>query len=136
MKILIFYYGLIQFAHLIALIISAWQYHAQGTLSMLAPPPSGGWSQQATFFLIGLGAADALVALISVAFTVGYTFKISGTISLGRICLTASLFSALIFTLGTLPTGAWGENPLPYISMVILFTPVIALFFLLPDWIQ
>lgn len=136
LKTLIIYYGVIQFIHLFALIYSAWLYRYRGTLSELAPSPSGGWSIQATYFLIGLGAIDALVAILSIGFTVGYLYNASWSISLGRTCLTASLFSALIFALGTVPTGAWNQNPLPYLIMVVLFMPVFALFLLLPNWKQ
>jgi hypothetical protein len=50
---------------------------------------------------------------------------------IGIICVTASLCSGGFFVIGTILSGAWAFNPLNYIGLVIVFTPVVALFIVL-----
>jgi hypothetical protein len=52
----------------------------------------------------------------------------------GGITLTAAHYSAIVFCAGTVAAGAWGHRPAGYLSMVVVFLPVIALALLYSLW--
>ena len=55
---LVIYYGVIQAAHFISLIRAAIIYLKNNVLTFPASPPESGWTDQAEFFLIGMGIFD------------------------------------------------------------------------------
>jgi hypothetical protein len=102
-----------------------------GKLIFLALPPAEGWSPQVIPFLMGLGLADAFAAGIGIYFTYQALIKKSWHLFLGLISISIALASALVFLVGTISSGAWILNPIEYLSMVVLFSPIPPLYFLL-----
>ena len=82
-------------------------------------------------FLLGNGILDAVVAVVGLIFVLGYLRKMPWSIALGLICVTASLCSGAFFVVGTVLSGAWGAHPLNYFGLVVVFSPLVPLFFIL-----
>ena len=134
-KFLVAYFGLVQIAHLVALAWAAVLLILTGRIPFPAPPPPGGWSPQARHFLIGLGVADAVTALLAVAFVFGYFSSANWCVWLGMLTLTSAVCSAVVFAYGTIASGAWACHPVEYLSLAIAFTPVAVLFVLFNVWV-
>ena len=131
---LIAYYGLLQTVHIAAI---AWTYSLfkqSGEITFLAQPPPGGWSAQATHFLIGLGAIDAVNAILAWVFVYGYFTRAHWWPRLGTTTLTVSVVSALVYGYGTAASGGWGGHMGEYLILVILFLPVAVLAIILGIW--
>ncbi len=122
------YYGLLQLSHLGFLGRALVSYLRAGTLPFPASPPDSGWSRQVLPFLFGMGAADALAAGLGIIFAVLLVFKGRIKPALGLVSLVIALTSALVFTVGTIASGAWGSHPGEYVSLVIVFSPLPLLF--------
>lgn len=122
------YYGLLQLSHLIFLGRALVMYLGGATLPFPASPPVQGWSQQVVPFLFGMGAADALAAGLGIGFSALLIFKRRMETTLGLISLVIALTSALVFAVGTIPSGAWGDHPGEYAILVIGFSPLPFLF--------
>jgi hypothetical protein len=133
-KILIAYYGLIQSAHIFSISRSFSLFMQSGEITFLAWPPLGGWSAQAQYFLISLGAIDFFTALFALIFIYGYFSQRRWWFWLGTSTLTVSVISALVYGYGTIASGAW-ENHLPkYMILVVLFIPVAVLYIQFVIW--
>jgi len=126
--ILIIYYGLIQTAHLVALVWSFVLFQKSGELTLLAWPPAGGWSEQARHFLITVGTVDAVNVLLSLLFVYGYFSGKRWWFWLGVTALTISMMEALIYTPGTLVSGAWSQHFAEYALLVVLYVPIVLLY--------
>ena len=118
------YYGLLQITHFSLLTWGAFVILRKQKLIFLALPPAEGWSHQVIPFLMGLGLADAFAAGMGIYFVYQALTKKSWNLILGLISLTIAIASALVFLVGTLSSGAWAQNPIEYLSMVLLFVPV------------
>jgi hypothetical protein len=126
-RVLIAYYGVLQCAHLGALIRALVLLRTRGYLGFPAPPPENGWTLQALEFLFGMGVADFLNILLSLYFVFLFFKTRARWGYLGIATLSVSTFSALVFAYGTFKSGAWFLHPYAYASLVILFLPVAAL---------
>ena len=134
-RILVIYYGFIQSLHLIAIGRATVVLETSGELTFPAPPPAGGWSEQASHFFVGVGAIDALNAVIALVFVYGFFRRARWRGWLGTLSLTVVAYSALLFALATIPTGAWAHRPVEYAIIVIAFVPVLALMMAFGYWL-
>lgn len=125
---LVIWYGSVQMLHFISLIRAGWIYLTQHEIGFPAPGPPAGWSEQAMHFLLALGITDALLILLSLCFVYAYHRQRPRQYSLGLLATGSSIVTALVFALGTLPSGAWLQNPISYGLITLLFIPFIGLF--------
>jgi len=79
-------------------------------------------------FLIGLGTTDFVGIIMGMVFAVQLWFKGVYNRLLGILSLTIFITGAIVFGLGTYPSGAWGLHPVAYWVMVVLFAPAILLY--------
>lgn len=126
---LVRYYGAVQVVHFMALLVESWHWTRSGVPAILAPPPAAGWSDQALYLLLGTGVADGIVVPFSVLFAWGWLRGKRWAGWLGALTLGASVFSAIIFGVGTVPTGVWAER-VAYTIEAVLFAPIGLLFIL------
>ena len=123
---LVIYYGILQSFHLVALMWAGVHYYSTGRIGFPAPAVSE-WSPDAARFLIGTAAMDILF----IPFAWGFVWTMLKHHPLERnmeiIALSGSLYSAGLFLIGTLPSGAWQVHPVSYGILVILFAPVVLL---------
>lgn len=135
-KLLVAYYGLIQTVHLVVLARAATLLLVNGSITFPAPPPPGGWTTQASHFLVGLGGVDAANAMAALAFVYGFFSRARWRYWLGTLTLSVAGCSALLFAYGTIASGAWAHNPVSYLSITLAFAPVAALTILFGTWIS
>ncbi|MFQ6612664.1 MAG: hypothetical protein ACE5D2_06125 [Fidelibacterota bacterium] len=128
-RMLVGWYGFLQAIHLIVLLIARFKYVKTGAVGFPAPGPPGGWSPQTNYFLLGLGYLDFCTAIIALLFIYRFFTKKHRYRTLGLVVLSSSTVSAIIFGLGTFPSGAWNYHPITYFAMLVLYLPVIILFF-------
>jgi len=102
-----------------------------GEMPFPAPSPPGGWSHQAIPFLVGMGVVDTVSIILALGFVYQAIFRKNSQPLIGIISMTIAMTSAVLFAVGTFPNGAWSSHPLAYGLMLILFAPVIPLYFLL-----
>jgi hypothetical protein len=125
------YYGGLQTLHLVVLAFGLFQFLRSGTIGFPAPPPPSGWSRQASAFLMGNGAMDAVIALLGLAYLYSFLAGREGSRKLGLISVTGAICSAIFFGFGTIFSGAWETHPGNYAALVVVFLPVFALFYVL-----
>jgi len=128
---LIGYYGVLQVSHLAALARASVIYVRSGSLPFPASPPTTGWSQQVMPFLLGLGAVDVVAILLGITFAIRTLVWSRFERRLGLLSLTVAFSSAAVFAVGTIPAGAWAAHPIEYGLMVVLFIPLLPLYFTL-----
>jgi hypothetical protein len=135
-KALVAYYGLIEVVHSIVLVRAGLELLASGSVGFPAPPPPGGWSPQATHFLIATGVMDGVNIVLALLFVYGFFRRPEWLLLpwLGAVTLTATAYSALVFAYGTIASGAWAHHPGVYLTMTAVFIPVIFLILLYPTW--
>lgn len=125
------YYGLLQSCHLISL-ARAGLFLLQGRgVPFPASPPPGGWSEYALPFLLGMGLIDVFAIGLGLIFVYRVFFHQDLRTTLGIISLTTAISSGVVYLVGTLPSGAWGANLWEYLAVLVLFTPIIPLYFYL-----
>jgi hypothetical protein len=134
-RILVGYYGFIQAAHIIAIARAGIVLVVSQTMTFPAPPPPGGWSPQTNHFLVAMGAADAVNAVVALVFVYGYFAGARWRVWLGTLSLAVSAYSAVIFTYGTIASGAWTHHPTGYLSIALVFIPVVVLMMLFSVWV-
>lgn len=134
-RFLVGYYGFIQVAHIIAIARAAIVLGVSQTITFPAPPPPGGWSPQTNHFLIAMGAADAVNAVVALVFVYGYFAGARWRVWLGTLSLAISAYSAVIFAYGTIASGAWAHHPAGYLSITMVFIPVAVLMILFGVWV-
>jgi hypothetical protein len=134
-KALVAYFGLIQTAHIVAILRAAWLLRTPGPFPFPAPPPVGGWTDQTLQFMMAMGAIDLVNALASLVFVWGFFKRTPWRLHLGIINLTVATYSALQFAYGTILSGAWGEHPIAYFSMVLVYIPIALFTIALPTWV-
>jgi hypothetical protein len=131
------YYAILQLCHLTLLTRAAFMYLSGSHIPFPALPPVGGWAIETIPFLLGMGAVDALAA--GLALYGGWILIARGEflVNLWVISLNIALVSAIIFSFGTIPSGAWGANLLGYGILAIVFAPLLVYFvYLMRFWIQ
>lgn len=136
-RALVAYYGLIEVVHSIVLVRAGVEFLGSGSVGFPAPPPPGGWSPQATHFLIATGVVDGVNIVLALLFVYS-TFRRPGWRLLpwlGAVTLTATAYSALVFAYGTIASGAWAHHPAAYLAVTAVFIPVVFLIVLFPTWI-
>jgi hypothetical protein len=91
-------------------------------------PPHGGWEGQAINFMLGLGGTDLIGILLGMSFAYLALFKQRFNRRLGVISLTIFFTGAVVFAVGTFPSGAWAAHPIAYGAMAVLFLPFVFLY--------
>lgn len=91
-------------------------------------PPPGGWNNQVISFMLGLGITDSIAILLGIAFAYQACVKQKLNRRMGVISLTIFISGAIVFAIGTIPSGAWAINPIAYGVMVMLFLPIPVLY--------
>ena len=76
-----------------------------------------------------MGFTDAILILISEVFVWGFFTNKHWARPLGLTALAGSSATALVFAIGTIPSGAWAVHPVQYGILCVLFAPIIGLFF-------
>jgi hypothetical protein len=128
LKFLAGYYGILQSLHLIMLTRAGLIFLLSGNIPYPALPPAAGWSSQELPYLFGMGGMDAGAACLGI-FAAFYFIKNDRFVArYWVLSLGIALTSAIIFTVGTFPSGAWHDHPLAYGSLVIFFSPLFLLF--------
>jgi hypothetical protein len=131
LKFLIGYYGVLQSLHLLSLARAGWLVIQTESMPFPAPPPPGGWPATSLPFLLGMGIVDVLAILLGLVFVYRLFYKNQLAGKLGLISLTIALVSGVTYLIGTLPSGAWEANLLAYLVVVLVFSPIIPLYYLL-----
>jgi len=130
-RYLVGFYGFLQTMHLIFLGRAGYILLKAGNVPFPASPPPGGWDTVVISFLMGMAAADVVAAGIGIYFAYSLIIKQQFKPLAGVISLTIALSSAIVYLVGTLPTGAWVSNPLSYLIVILAFSPIIPLYVLL-----
>ncbi|MBW6465709.1 MAG: hypothetical protein K0B06_04310 [Brevefilum sp.] len=127
-RTLIAYYGLLQSLHLVILVRAGVILLLQGRFPFPILPPPGGWDPQVMPFMLGLGTTDLAGILLGLCFA--YRALITGAFyrRQGVISLTIFITGAVVFAIGTFPSGAWAAHPIAYGSMTVLFLPTVLLY--------
>ena len=127
-RTLIVYYGILQSLHLVVLVRAGVILLLQGRFPFPILPPPGGWDPQVIPFMLGLGTTDLAGILLGLCFV--YRALIKGALyrRLGVISLTIFITGAIVFAVGTLPSGAWASHPFAYGLMAVLFAPTVILY--------
>jgi len=125
------YYGFLQTMHIFFLGRAGLILMQTGRVPFPASPPPGGWDPAVLPFMMGMAAADVVAACLGIIFSYSLLIKKSFKPLVGIISLTIALSSAVVYLVGTLPAGAWGHNPISYFIVVLAFSPIIPLYFLL-----
>ena len=123
------YYGILQTVHIFLLARAGLYLLSTGTVLFPALPPANGWSAQVIPFLLGMGALDGAAAGLGVFSAISLFGKKHFDSRIWILSLGIALTSAIIFTAGTLASGAWNYHPLAYILLVIFFSPLFPLFY-------
>jgi hypothetical protein len=131
LKLLAGYYGVLQSLHLLSLARAGWIVLRGGQIPFPAPPPAGGWPSTSLPFLLGMGAVDAVAIILGLIFVYRYFVQDKIELFLGIISLTIALVSGVEYLIGTLPSGAWQQNLLAYIVVLLVFSPVVPLYIVL-----
>ncbi len=125
------YYGFLQTMHIFFLGRAGLILMQTGRVPFPASPPPGGWDPAVLPFMMGMAAADVVAACLGIIFSYSLLIKKSFKPLVGIISLTIALSSAVVYLVGTLPAGAWVHNPISYLIVVLAFSPIIPLYFLL-----
>ena len=128
---LVAYYGVLQLFHLLFLARAGLLLITQGWVPFPASPPPGGWPESVLPFLMGMGAVDVAAASLGIYFSYKYILQDDLVLPAGWISLSIALASGVIYLFGTLPRGAWEANPVSYLIVVLVFSPVLPLAILL-----
>lgn len=122
------YYGVLQSLHLLLLARAGWCLLQKQQMPFPASPPLGGWPGPALPYLLGMGIVDLFAIGLGLVFSYSFIIRKEINIVLGLISLTAALSSGIVYLMGTIPSGAWVANPLSYLAVLLLFSPVIPLY--------
>ena len=125
------YYGILQTAHLFFLARAGFILRKSGIVPFPASAPPGGWDIEVLPFLMGMAAADVVGAALGIQFAYSLIIKRRIKPLTGLISLTIALSSAIVYLVGTLPSGAWNHNPISYLIVFAAFSPIIPLFIIL-----
>jgi hypothetical protein len=122
------YYSVLQILHLFFLGRAGLILRVSGRIPFPASPPAGGWAPEVIPFLMGMAAADVIAAGLGIYFS--WSLLVKGQLKPlpGIISLTIALSSAVVYLVATLPAGAWSQNPVSYLIVVLAFSPIVPLF--------
>lgn len=129
LQILILYFGILQTLHLLVLLRAGILLLTTTRIPFPVLPPSTDWQSQAWPFLLGLAGMDVIGILLGIIFTIKSQFKGLVDHKLGLISLTIFISGAIVFAVGTFPSGAWSQHLIAYGGMVLLFIPCLFLYF-------
>ena len=127
-RTLIAYYGILQSLHLVVLLRAGLILLLQDRFPFPILPPPSSWDAQVIPFMLGLGTTDLVGILLGLFFVYRALIKGAFYRRLGVISLTIFITGAIVFALGTLPSGAWAGHPIAYGSMAVLFAPTVILY--------
>jgi len=130
-RYLVGFYGFLQTMHLFFLGRAGFILLKTGNVPFPASPPPGGWDASVIPFLMGMAAADVVAASLGIYFAYSLFIKNKFKPLAGVISLTIALSSAIVYLIGTLPAGAWVYNPISYLIVIMVFSPIIPLYVLL-----
>jgi hypothetical protein len=125
---LVGYYGVLQSFHLLLLTRAGLFLLLGRDIPFPAPPPPGGWPGPALPYLLGMGLVDVFAIGLGLVFSYSFFARKKTYNILGLISLTAATSSGIVYLVGTIPSGAWGANPLAYLAVVLLFSPFLPLY--------
>ena len=125
------YYGFLQSFHLILLVRAGWFLINGRGIPFPAPPPTGGWPAASLPYLLGMGIVDLFAIGLGLIYVYYFFFKDQVLMPLGLISLTAALSSGIVYLVGTIPSGAWEANLPAYAAVLVLFSPVLFLYYCL-----
>jgi len=125
------YYAILQASHLVFLGRAGLILLQSGRVPFPASPPPGGWAPSVIPFMMGMAAADVVAACLGIYYSFSYLVKGEHKVLIGIISLTIALSSAVVYLFGTLPAGAWSDNPLSYLIVILAFSPIIPLYIIL-----
>lgn len=128
-RLLVAWYGIYQAGHLL---FNSLYFLRQGAPPF--PPPTGGWLSQTAHFLNGMAAGGVLDAILSLVSVYGFFRRAPWRMWLGTLTLTISMYAAIVFTYGTMATGAWSGNLPGYLWFYVPFIPVVVLFIFIGVW--
>jgi len=130
-KYLAGYYGILQAFHIFFLSRAGLILLQTERVPFPASPPPGGWDPSVLPFMMGMAAADVIAACLGIYFA--FSLLVKGEVKplVGIISLTIALSSAVVYLFGTLPAGAWIHNPLSYLIVILAFSPIVPLYYLL-----
>lgn len=131
LRLLTGYYGILQSLHLLLLARAGWFLLQGREIPFPAPPPPGGWSESALPYLLGMGIVDVFAIVLGLVFVYNLFARNLIHFTIGLISLTVASTSGIVYLVGTIPSGAWGANPLAYIAVLLLFSPVLPLYYCL-----
>lgn len=126
---LVGYYGVLQSFHLLLLTRAGWFLLQGREIPFPAPPPPGGWPGTALPYLLGMGCVDVFAILLGLVFAYLFFARNQTRITIGLISLTAATASGIVYLVGTIPSGAWEANLLAYLVVLLLFSPVVPLYY-------
>ncbi|NOZ50588.1 MAG: hypothetical protein GXP37_11155 [Chloroflexi bacterium] len=131
---LVAWYGFYQLIHIGVNIQGLFQLSA-GSITFPAPPPPGGWTDQAIAFFIPMASLDLFNAFLTMLFVYGYFTRRKWRWWLGIVTLTVSLYAAFLFNYATWASDAWTEaTRSSYLFINITFLPVAVLYVLVLLW--
>lgn len=122
-KGLIIYYGILQSAHLVALIRAGILMLSGNAAPFPILQPTSGWGEQSMAFMFGLAGMDVVGIFLGIIFSFNTLVKLKFRPLLGIISLTIFISGAIIFGVGTFASSAWFIHPLSYWIMAALFSP-------------
>jgi hypothetical protein len=128
LQVVIVYYGVLQSLHLLVLLRAGILLLTTSTIPFPILPPSTGWQEQTWPFFLGLAGMDAIGILLGIIFAVRSQFKGVIDQKCGLISLTIFISGAIVFAAGTIPSGAWSQQPIAYGGMALLFIPCLFLY--------
>jgi len=125
LRVIVAYIGGLQAMHLLLILWAGGRYALKGEIGFPAVPPATGWSTEIIPWLIGNGLLDLFFAAAGVLFCVRFFRKRKGWLRWGLVSSSGALYSAAIFGIGTIPSGAWGAHPVPYFLLAVAFAPIL-----------
>ncbi len=128
-RILAACYGLYQAVHVPVNVRGLYLLGRRRDIDFPAPPPPGGWNGQVIDFFTGMASVDLVVALLSLVFVWGLFTARRWAPALGLVCLTASVYAAVLFDYATYAAGAWRGPALgAYLFINVAFLPAVWLY--------
>jgi hypothetical protein len=78
-----------------------------------------------------MGLVDLFAIGLGLVFVSAFFTRKEVPFTLGMISVTGALASGITYLVGTLPSGAWQANPLAYLAVLVLFCPILPLYYFL-----
>ncbi len=133
-RMLIGYYGIFQFAHVIVNTRGLFLLYSGSPLDFPAPPPASGWPAETINFMIAIGWVDLMGAFLALVFVWAFFTVTKWRLWLGGVCLTISSYAAIVYAYWSIASDAWQDNLFVYGFVNIAFLPIAYLFYLSCRW--